>query len=74
MISIGDFYRRQNPDSTIDLICSRCFQTAGSGETDAEALAAAEYHRSCCRPLNDSQSYFADYQNDETSNRQHLPR
>jgi hypothetical protein len=44
MISIENFVRRVNPDSTIDLICTRCFQTAASGTNEADAVKAAEQH------------------------------
>jgi len=57
MSTTGEFHRRQNPDSTIDLICPRCFQTVGSGKSDSEALAAAKRHPSCER-LEDTQQGF----------------
>jgi hypothetical protein len=44
MISIGSFVRRVNRDSTIDLICIHCFQTAASGKSDAEVNDAAQQH------------------------------
>ena len=60
MSMTGEFHRRQNPDSTIDLICPRCFQTVGSGKSETEALDAAQHHSSCER-LQDSQEGFMDF-------------
>jgi hypothetical protein len=49
MVLIGNFVKRVNRDTTIDLICMHCFQTAAKGTTDAEAQAIAEQH--ACNPL-----------------------
>jgi hypothetical protein len=45
MTLIGDFVKRENYDKTIDLICTHCFQTAGNGTCETEALAVAGQHK-----------------------------
>jgi hypothetical protein len=50
MISMGDFVRRFNQDTTIDLICTHCFQTVATGRSDDQALAIAQRHQ-CLTPL-----------------------
>ena len=49
MISIGNFAKRVNHDSTIDLICTLCFQTAATGRNEEKVFAAAQQH--ACFPF-----------------------
>jgi hypothetical protein len=46
MASFVSFARRQNHDSSIDSICTRCYQTIASADSVSE-LAAAERHHRC---------------------------
>jgi hypothetical protein len=46
MTTFISFARRRNPDSTIDSICTRCYQTIASGDSEA-SLATAEEGHSC---------------------------
>jgi hypothetical protein len=46
MTSLLAFARRHNKDSTIDSICTRCYRTIASGNSE-ECLAAAEESHSC---------------------------
>ena len=46
MTSFISFARRQNGDSTIDSICTRCYQTIANGESEA-SLEMAESRHSC---------------------------
>jgi len=61
MISIGNFTKRVNRDSTIDLICTRCFLTAARGRSDAEAMAIAQQHV-CHTSLQESEERYDDSQ------------
>lgn len=55
----GDFVRRTNPDSTIDLICTRCFRTVATvaKEKDVARFAEAK-RRHLCGPLMEWQQRF----------------
>jgi hypothetical protein len=46
MTTFISFARRRNQDSTVDSICTRCYQTIASGQSDA-LLAIAEENHSC---------------------------
>ena len=46
MTTFISFARRRNPDSTVDSICTRCYQTIASGDSEA-SLATAEEGHSC---------------------------
>jgi hypothetical protein len=74
MISIGGFFRRKNPDSTIDLICPKCFQTAASGKSEAEALAAAAKKHTHCESLEEDHNRCVVQQERRTQNGQRLPQ
>jgi len=45
MTSFISFARRQNHDSTIDSICTKCYQTIASGQSDSSLASAEENHR-----------------------------
>jgi hypothetical protein len=49
MNGILDFVRRSNEDSTIDSICTKCFQTVASGKSVFDLIRAEEAHT--CVPL-----------------------
>jgi hypothetical protein len=74
MISIGGFFRRKNPDSTIDLICPKCFQTAASGKSESEALTAAAKEHTHCGSLEPGHKHSVVQQERRTQNGQRLPR
>ena len=44
MTSVISFARRRNQDSTVDSICTRCYQTIASGNSEANLAAAEEVH------------------------------
>ncbi len=46
MTSFISFAHRRNRDSTVDSICTRCYQTIASGENDS-SLTSAEVNHSC---------------------------
>jgi hypothetical protein len=46
MTKFISFARRHNQDSTVDSICSRCYQTIASGDSEA-TLATIEEGHSC---------------------------
>jgi hypothetical protein len=46
MTSFISFARRKNENSTIDSICTRCYQTIASGDNE-DALEGAERGHSC---------------------------
>jgi len=48
MTTFVSFSRRQNDDSTIDSICTRCYQTVASGDRSTElGLVSAEQNHVC---------------------------
>jgi hypothetical protein len=48
MTSLVSFARRQNHDSSIDSICTTCYQTIASAESATEvALSSAEQNHVC---------------------------
>jgi len=49
MTVFGDFVRRENKDSTVDLICTKCFRTVASAKNDAAFEEAKRLHT--CEPL-----------------------
>lgn len=54
---IGDFARRENSDSTVDLICTRCFQTIAHGSNEKAFEDARKNHK--CDPLSEQHRRFA---------------
>jgi hypothetical protein len=44
MTSFISFARRRNQDSTIDSICTKCYQTIASGINDSSLTSAEESH------------------------------
>jgi hypothetical protein len=46
MATTASFVRRENPDSTADMICARCFQTIAKGR-DEKLLANAKKKHTC---------------------------
>jgi hypothetical protein len=44
MTSFISFARRRNHDSTIDSICTRCYQTVASADTGSELETVEETH------------------------------
>jgi hypothetical protein len=44
MTSFISFARRRNHDSSIDSICTRCYQTVASGDTERELETVEESH------------------------------
>jgi hypothetical protein len=44
MTSLVSFARRRNPDSTIDSICTKCYQTIACGQSDSSLASAEENH------------------------------
>jgi hypothetical protein len=56
MKRILDFVRRVNEDSTIDSICTKCFQTVASGEDVFDLSRAEQAHT--CEPLWLSQQHY----------------
>jgi len=48
MASFICFARRRNHDSTVDSICTRCYQTIASGQDDLTLSSAEESHQ--CDP------------------------
>ena len=44
MISMEIFVRRQNPDSTVDSICTRCYQTVATVRNESDLTSAEENH------------------------------
>jgi hypothetical protein len=49
MRMIIGFVHRENEDSTIDSICTNCFQTVASGYSEPDIIRAEEAH--ACVPL-----------------------
>ena len=49
MSQLGDFARRVNSDSTLDLICARCFRTVVHATDDSGFGEAQRMHK--CEPL-----------------------
>jgi hypothetical protein len=56
MVLFGDFARRANPDSTIDLICTKCFQTIAQGKNDMNVEDVLKKHK--CEPLSEVHRRF----------------
>jgi hydroxyethylthiazole kinase-like sugar kinase family protein len=48
MTSIVSFARRQNRDSSIDSICTKCFQTVASAQSESELAVSDQSH--VCNP------------------------
>jgi hypothetical protein len=48
LMANSGFIRRQNPDSTADVICLSCFRTIAYSQAQAD-LAAAENNHDCIR-------------------------
>lgn len=48
MTTFVSFARRQNHDSSIDSICTKCYQTVARARTVSELVASEENHR--CDP------------------------
>lgn len=48
MTTFVSFARRQNHDSSIDSICTKCYQTVASADSADELVAGEESHR--CDP------------------------
>lgn len=44
MLLAADFVRRTNRNSTIDLICTRCFNTVATVTNEGEVVQAEERH------------------------------
>ena len=44
MISMETFVRRQNPDSTVDSICTLCYQTVAKVRHECDLISAEENH------------------------------
>jgi hypothetical protein len=48
MTTLHAFAHRKNPDASIDSICTKCFQTIASEDSDDKLVALEERHR--CDP------------------------
>lgn len=57
MVLIGDFALREYPDSTVDLICGRCFQTIAHGRKDSTFEEVRRNHK--CEALRELHRRFA---------------
>jgi hypothetical protein len=44
MTSFASFARRQNRDSSIDSICTKCYQTVASAQSESELAIADQSH------------------------------
>ena len=60
MITAARFVHRVNPDSTIDSICSRCYETIASSNSETDLIKDEETH--ICHPLTLRQSQYTDSQ------------
>jgi hypothetical protein len=49
METLSNFFHRTTPDSTIESICTRCFQTIARGKNEAEIVEVEKVHS--CTPL-----------------------
>lgn len=52
MTTFVSFARRQNHDSSIDSICTKCYQTVASADSAGELIAPEESH--VCDPNGES--------------------
>jgi hypothetical protein len=48
MITLIPFARRRNQDSTVDSICTKCYQTIASEEDEVKLVSAEQRHT--CNP------------------------
>jgi hypothetical protein len=58
MTTTANYFYRENPDSTIDSICPRCFQTIASGQILDELKGVEEEHR--CSSLEELHRQYVD--------------
>jgi hypothetical protein len=49
MDTLGKFFHRTMPDSSIESVCLQCFQTIARGRNEAEVMEIEKAHR--CTPL-----------------------
>jgi hypothetical protein len=60
MTSLVSFARRQNHDSSIDSICTKCYQTIASADSVAELATVEDSHQ--CDPNGEFNDRHADSQ------------
>jgi hypothetical protein len=49
MEHLGKFFHRTMPDSTLESVCMKCFQTIARGKNEAEVMEIERVHS--CTPL-----------------------
>jgi hypothetical protein len=59
MNAIIGFVRRENPDSTIDSICTKCFQTIAVARCERDLIRAENDHT--CEPLYERQRSYPNF-------------
>jgi hypothetical protein len=51
MNTLGNFFHRTMPDSTIESVCTQCFRTIARGKDEAEIMEKERAHS--CTPLSE---------------------